>query len=135
MPKRLVNFALSRTYGRYLLASVVALGCDIAAFLALLQAGVTPVVASAAAYLGGNAVHWLFSTRFVFENGMSERGLARTRQKGMFMITGLLGLAVTTGIVGVGASAGLDPRLAKLAAVIVSFQLTYIARRATLFRA
>jgi putative flippase GtrA len=134
MPKRLVNFALSRTYGRYLLTSVVSLGCDIATFLALLEAKMEPTMASAVAYLVGIIVHWLFSTRFVFENGMTSRGLARTRQKGMFLVTALIGLAVTTAIVGLAASTGLDPRLAKLAAVIVSFQLTYIARRATLFR-
>ena len=38
-------------------------------------------------------------------------------------------------IVGGGSALGLDPRLAKLAAILVSFQTTYLLRRHIVFRA
>ena len=36
-------------------------------------------------------------------------------------------------VVGVGARAGLDPRLAKLAAIATAFQTTYLLRRRIVF--
>ena len=47
----------------------------------------------------------------------------------------LVGLGVTTAIVGGGSALGIDPRLAKLAAIVVSFQTTYLLRRHIVFRA
>jgi putative flippase GtrA len=44
-----------------------------------------------------------------------------------------VGLGITTGIVGVGSRYGLDPRVAKGIAIIVSFQATYIVRRKVVF--
>ena len=44
-------------------------------------------------------------------------------------------LAAFIAIVGVGTAMGLDPRLAKLAAILVSFQTTYLLRRHIVFRA
>ena len=38
-------------------------------------------------------------------------------------------------IVGTGSAFGFDPRLAKLAAIVVSFQTTYLLRRHIVFRA
>jgi putative flippase GtrA len=65
---------------------------------------------------------------------MASQGAVRVRQKGLFVGTALLGLAITTAIVGWGAQLGLDPRIAKLIAVAVSFQATYMARRVIIFR-
>lgn len=126
---------LSWTYSRYLLASVGSLACDLGVFLLLLHTGMPPMAASAGGYSVGILVHWLFSTRFVFDGGMASAGVVRVRQKGLFVLTALLGLAITVAIVGTGARLGLDPRIAKLIAVAISFQATYLARRATIFRA
>jgi hypothetical protein len=46
----------------------------------------------------------------------------------------LLGLATTTAIVGAGEWLGADPRLAKLVAIGISFQLTYLLRNVLIFR-
>lgn len=120
----------------YLLASAAALGSDAGLFLLLLDAGLAPVPASATGYCAGILVHWMISSRLVFADGAAARGTGeRHRQKWLFVGSALVGLAVTTAIVGGGSALGLDPRLAKLAAIAVSFQTTYLLRRHIVFRA
>ena len=120
----------------YLLASALALGSDAGLFLLLLNAGLAPVPASATGYCAGILVHWMISSRLVFADGAAARGTGeRHRQKLLFVGSAVVGLAVTTAIVGGGSALGLDPRLAKLAAIVVSFQTTYLLRRHIVFRA
>src|SRR3546814_16388103 len=77
----------------------------------------------------GILVHWLVSSRLVFADGTAARGSGeRHRQKLLFVGSALVGLAVTPAIVGAGSALGLDPRLAKLAAIHVSFQTPYLPR-------
>ncbi len=119
----------------YLFASGLALGTDAGLFLLLLGGGVAPVAASALGYIMGILVHWLVSSRLVFADGTAVRGSGeRHRQKWLFVGSALVGLAVTTAIVGIGSAFGPDPRLAKLAAIVVSFQTTYLLRRHIVFR-
>ncbi len=121
---------------RYIGASVAALATDAALFLLLLAGGMVPVTASATGYMMGILVHWLVSSRLVFADGAAARGSAtRNRQKALFVGSALVGLAITTGIVGGGSAAGLDPRIAKLFAILASFQATYMLRRHVVFRA
>lgn len=120
---------------RYLAASVLALGVDMGSFLALLELGAAAAPASAAAYALGIVAHWLLSSRTVFTEGVAERGAGRTRQKAMFVMSALVGLAVTTAIVAGGTALGLDPRLAKLAAIVVSFTVTWLLRSRVVFNA
>ncbi|HZG34119.1 MAG TPA: GtrA family protein [Sphingopyxis sp.] len=120
----------------YLLASILALGSDAGLFLLLLDAGLAAMAASAVGYCAGILVHWLVSSRLVFADGAAARGTGeRHRQKMLFVGSALVGLAVTTAIVGTGTALGLDPRLAKLAAIVISFQTTYMLRRHIVFRA
>lgn len=119
---------------RYLLASVGALAVDMGSFLGLLSAGMDAVAASALGYALGILAHWLLSSRAVFHDTVAKKGMARTRQKALFVASALLGLGVTTLIVWGGDSMGIDPRLAKLVAVGVSFVLTYILRARVVFR-
>lgn len=121
--------------GRYLAASVVALGFDMGSFLVLLALGLLAAPAAALSYSLGIVVHWFISSRAVFIAGVAERGPARTRQKAMFVASALVGLALTAGIVGLGAAIGIDPRLAKLAAVGVSFTATWLLRARVVFAA
>jgi putative flippase GtrA len=120
-------------YARYIMASAVALSADIAIFLLLLNTGMAPVPASAAGYMVGLAVHWLMSSRLVFANQALPFASRRRRQKLLFVVSALIGLAITSAIVGFGSHFGLDPRLAKLAAIAVSFQATYLLRRTVVF--
>lgn len=119
---------------RYLAASVIALGADLGSYLAMLSLGVFAAGAAAASYSLGILVHWLISSRKVFADSVAERGIERTKQKAMFVISALLGLALTTIIVGGAVMAGIDPRLAKLFAVVASFTLTWLLRSKIVFR-
>ena len=119
---------------RYLIASVGALAVDMGAFLALLALGTAPVGASAISYTLGIAAHWLMSSRAVFTDTLAARGAARNRQKALFVASALAGLAITTLVVWAGDSAGMDPRLAKLAAIVVSFTATWLLRAKVVFR-
>ena len=119
---------------RYLLASIGALAVDMGCFLALLSAGVWPAGASAIGYCAGIVAHWLLSSRTVFADTVAARGLARTRQKAMFVISALLGLVLTSGIVWAADAAGIDPRAAKLVAIVVSFATTWVLRSRIVFR-
>lgn len=120
-------------YLRYGVASVVALGSDVGLFLLFLEIGLGPAAASALGYGFGILVHWIISSRLVFPEAAAPRGRERTRQKGLFVGSALIGLALTTGIVAAGSLIGLLPIVAKLLAVIVSFQVTYLLRKTIVF--
>ena len=119
---------------RYLGASVIALGCDFASFLGLLELRASPGLAAAIGYAIGIAVHWLVSSRKVFTASVAAPGAARTRQKALFVVSALIGLALTSAIVAGGSLLGFDPRLAKLVAVGVSFTVTWLLRDIIVFR-
>lgn len=129
---------LSRLTGvrlvRYGLASVAALAVDMGLFLALLTAGLAAAPASALGYAIGIVTHWLISSRAVFVGRVAERGPDRTRQKALFVGSALVGLALTTLIVGTGEMAGFDPRLAKIVAIGASFAATWLLRSKIVFR-
>lgn len=119
---------------RYGFASVAALAVDMGLFLALLAFAVPAALGSAAAYSVGILTHWLISSRAVFNDSVAQRGPERTRQKALFVGSALVGLALTTAIVGLGELAGIDPRLAKLVAIVVSFAVTWLLRSRVVFR-
>ncbi|MEM1196845.1 MAG: GtrA family protein, partial [Pseudomonadota bacterium] len=94
---------------RYGLASVGALAVDVGSFLALIEAGMHPSPAAAIGYSLGILAHWLMSSRAVFRDAVAHAGMARTRQKALFVISALVGLGLTTAIVTLGDWAGLFP--------------------------
>lgn len=120
---------------RYVLASVGALAVDVGSFLALMAAGMGAAPASAIGYSLGILAHWLMSSRAVFQDSVATSGMARTRQKALFVISALVGLALTTAIVGIADWSGVDPRLAKILAIVVSFTVTWLIRSRIVFRA
>ena len=120
---------------KYLLASAIALAVDVGAFLLLLSLGLAAAASSALGYSLGIVTHWLISSRKVFADTVAEGGGARTIQKAGFIVSALMGLALTTLIVGIGDAAGIDPRLAKLAAIGVSFTSAWLVRSRIVFRA
>lgn len=116
---------------RYLGVSVVALGADMGAFVLLLRLGAPAAPASALAYGLGVGLHWWLCARVVFD---AADGAARWMQKLLFVGSALVGLGLTVAIVGLGARAGFDPRLAKIAAVGVSFIATWLLRSLVVFK-
>ena len=119
---------------RYLLASVGALAVDFGSFLAFMALGVMAAPASAVGYSLGILAHWLMSSRAVFQDRVAEAGNERSKQKALFVISALVGLALTTAIVGLGDWSGIDPRGAKLVAIAVSFIATWLIRSKIVFR-
>lgn len=119
---------------RYLFASIGALAVDMGSFLALLALGTAPVIASAAGYSLGIVAHWLLSSRAVFTDSVATNRGARNRQKALFVGSALVGLAMTTLIVGVGTALGLDSRLSKIVAIGASFTATWLLRKRIVFQ-
>ncbi len=124
---------LQLTLLRYLAASLAALAVDICSFLAFLSLGLVAASAAALGYALGIVAHWLISSRAVFMDNVAARGPQRTRQKAMFVISALLGLGVTTTIIGMASTLGFDLRLAKLVAIGASFMLTWLLRSKFIF--
>lgn len=125
--------ALRHTYFRYILASGGALCVDLGLFMAALASGLAPAAAAGLGYCAGILAHWLMSSRAVFVGRLADRGWARRQQQALFLGSALVGLALTMAIVGLGHRLGVDPRLAKLVAIGVSFQVTYLLRRSLVF--
>lgn len=133
LPERLKEFQ-AVVFSKYLLASVAALAVDMVLFFQLIAMKATPWAASALAYSVGIVVHWALSSRVVF-NGRVARGKgARAAQQAQFVMSALIGLAITTGIVAIASYLGLDPGLAKLIAVGVSFLTVWHLRNRYVFR-
>jgi putative flippase GtrA len=130
-----IGFFRQLTFIRYVVVSVAALAVDMGVFLVLLETGMVSAVAAAVGYAFGIAAHWTLSSRKVFQDRVSERGsTGRMQQKAMFAVSAILGLLVTMGIVGIGDIFGIDPRIAKITAIGVSFMLTYLLRNLLVFR-
>jgi len=69
----------------------------------------------------------------VFAPALAAQGPARVRQQTLFVLSALVGLALTTAIVTLLTSAGMLASVARLAAVGVSFITTYLLRRMFVF--
>jgi putative flippase GtrA len=121
------------TLSRYLLASVVALGCDVAVYFALVGMSLDTTFASALGYSIGIIVHWLISSQIVFVGKLRE-GTALHLQRALFAGSALLGLGITVGIVAMFTSMGSDALTAKIAAIIVSFIAVYATRKWGVFK-
>lgn len=125
--------ALAPQFSRYVVVSVLALGLDFVAFLALTYgAEVKASLAGVVGYAFGLALHFVLSTRFVFE----RRGLEKSQRRllGEFALSGLVGVALTWSIIAVAVDfAGLYPIVGKILAVGISFVAVYLLRRSVVF--
>jgi putative flippase GtrA len=125
---------LTGTVARYVGSSAVALCADTGSFLVLLQLGMAPAPAAASGFMLGIAVHWLVSSRVMFADDVAAAGPERRRQQVLFVAAALVGLVLTTAIVGFAAAYAINPRWAKLVAVGVSFVTTSGLRHLFVFR-
>ena len=130
-----IAFFRQLTFIRYGVVSIGALAVDLGIFLALLQSGMLSALAAAIGYAAGVFAHWMLSSRKVFQDRVSERGTReRVQQKAMFVVSALIGLVLTMAVVGIGEFIGVDPRIAKVFAIGISFTLTYLLRNVVIFR-
>ena len=90
------------------------------------SAGVSAVIQRA-------PVYWLLSSRMVFYDNLADQGHARRRQMALFAVSALIGLAITTAVVGMVTALHGNPQIAKLMAVAASFTATWALRRFLVF--
>jgi putative flippase GtrA len=127
-------FALGRQGARYLVVSAVALGFDLCVYALGLKASLAAAAAGALGYSGGLIIHYVFSAFWVFPDPAGRRPTLATLTK--FVATGLLGLALTSGLIGTLTGAGLcGPYAAKIVAILVSTVTVFAVRRAYVFAA
>lgn len=132
--RRVAGRLLELAASRYLIVSFAALCADIAVFFAAMALGWSAVIASIAGYCAGIQLHWLLSSRWVFAGRMRPSGAPRLGQQGMFIVSALLGLALTAAVVAASQAMGMHPTAGKGAAIIGSFCLTYLLRSVIVFR-
>ena len=130
----LLSMALDHRLLRYISVSAIALCVDLATTALLIFAQNNIPLSAATGYICGIIVHWLLSSRKVFADGVASSGFDRTRQKAMFVVSALIGLALTVAIMWSAQRLGFDTRMAKLLAVGVSFIATYLLRNHLVFR-
>lgn len=116
-------------FARYLLASICALGSDFATFLMLDHGGAAPMMAALGGYLVGLIVHWVISTRFVFD---LADGPTHAQRIG-FVLSAGVGMGITMVLVGALSAVGILPAIAKLLSVPVSFLSVYAIRKYGIF--
>ena len=129
----ILNKVRQQVFFRYLVASVGALSVDVGIFLILLKLSTAPATAAVIGYCAGILAHWLLSSRKVFFDISRTQGGARNKQKALFVGSALIGLAITYAIVQAGSMTSIDPRIAKLVAIAISFQTTWLLRRFWVF--
>lgn len=130
---RCVALLMRLTLTRYLAASVLSLCVDMGLFLTMVWLGLSPAWSAILGYIAGIAVHWLLSVRFVFHSGAT---VAPTpTQRIQFLLSGLMGVAITGATVSLLTSLGLVAALAKIIAVAISFTTLYLVRKHVVFQA
>lgn len=118
---------------KYTVASVIALATDFLIYLSLATGGFALTLAAIAGYSIGMMMHFVLSSRYVFETQKLDK--TESRLFGEFAISGAIGLVLTVTVVFIAEKVFLaTPFFAKLAAVAISFFAVYLVRRCLVFR-
>jgi putative flippase GtrA len=116
----------------YGLVSVVALACDYGLLLGLVACKVNYLLASLTSFSIGMGVAYALSIRFVFSD---RRAVSREAEAGGFFAVGLVGLALTQGLLYLFVShVGLSVALAKIPTTGIVFVFNFLCRRGLVFR-
>jgi putative flippase GtrA len=119
---------------RYSAASALALALDFATYLSLAGGGMKPVLAGVLGYSAGLVLHFVLSSRFVFNATASDK--TRARLMGEFALSGLAGIGATAIVMAIATDlAGLPGLVAKMLAAGASFVLVYWLRCTIVFAA
>jgi putative flippase GtrA len=116
----------------YTIVSVVALGVDLVVFNGLVFADMRPALAGAVGYAIGMVVHFVLSSRYVFDTSGSEK--TNARRFGEFALSGAVGLAITWALIHLATDvAHLPAMFGKIAAIGTSFIVVFLLRRGIVF--
>lgn len=125
------------TMTRYLLASVAALGIDMAVFMAITAMGWPPMLSAFAGYATGIMLHWSISIRYVFRTGGDDPQRLTNNvthgQRFAFFASALLGMGITMAVVGGLTTLGVHAAAAKSVAIGLSFLTVYAIRKYGVF--
>jgi len=117
---------------RYFAVSAFALAFDFAVYLMLTAGDMKPVLAGVLGYGAGLALHFLLSSRFVFNAFAS--GKAQVRLFAEFALSGLAGILTTAVVMTLATGVfGLPGLPAKMLAAGTSFMLVYWLRCTMVF--
>jgi len=117
---------------RYSLVSALALALDFTVYLALMKLAMDPPLAGAIGYALGTGLHYLLSTRFVFDARATDK--VQARLFGEFALSGLAGMGITALVIALATEAvGLAALPAKVLAAGASFIIVFGLRRAVVF--
>lgn len=116
---------------RALLASVAALGLDLAIFVGSMQMlGWTWFTAAFSGYLAGVVLQYVLCNLWVFSASEQKSGFLP------FAVLSLFGLGITWAVLhGLHEALGIHPLIAKSAAIGLSFAWNFLSRKWLLFRA
>jgi putative flippase GtrA len=123
--------AIAPQLSRYAAVSALALGLDFSVFLTPNSAIGHPTLSGVLGYAGGMVLHYQLSRIFVFATAASAKSAHRRFVE--FVVSGLIGLAVTAAVIGVATGIGATPILAKVMAAGASFLGVYVIRRSIVF--
>jgi putative flippase GtrA len=126
-----VPIAIVPQLSRYSLVSALALGLDFTAFLALTVSAASPLVAGVIGYTLGMALHYMLSSRFVFDAYATNK--IHARLFGEFALSGIVGIGVTAFVISLATQAGLAALPAKVLAAAASFLMVFALRRSVVF--
>ena len=116
----------------YALVSLIALLVDVSGLYLLTSVvHLQRPVAAVLAYLAGLVVHYLLAVAFVF--AYRRLGQHKGLEFAGYTITGFIGVGTSYAVMLAGAEIGAGLWESKTLAVVLSFGLTYIARRWWLF--
>ncbi|HXA96416.1 MAG TPA: GtrA family protein [Candidatus Dormibacteraeota bacterium] len=116
----------------YFAVSLLALFVDVLSLYLLVGAGhLARPTAAVIAYLVGLIVHYLLAVTFVF--AYRRFGRHQGVEFAGYLITGLIGVGTNYAVMFAGAEMGAALWESKTLAVLLSFGLTYVARRWWLF--
>jgi putative flippase GtrA len=121
-----------REFSAYVIVSALALAIDVAVLYALAVVGsMDRPLAAVIAYVVGLAFHYWLAISHVF----SYRRYAQQQDREFlgYVLTGCIGVAVSYLIVLAGTRLAIALAISKAVAVVVSFGITYLARRRLLF--
>jgi putative flippase GtrA len=115
----------------YTLVSAVALSVDLVVFSGLTHSGMRAAAAGIVGYSVGLVLHYILSVRYVFNTCTTKGSLRRFAE---FVLSGLIGLALTWLIIAVATEAMHLPALVgKVAAVGTSFIVVFLLRKGIVF--
>jgi putative flippase GtrA len=125
-------FSIVAQLSRYSLVSALALTLDFTVYLALTALGVSPPLAGMIGYALGTGLHYLLSTRFVFDARATDK--LHARLFGEFALSGIAGMGITALVIALATeAAGLTALPAKVLAAAASFLVVFALRRTVVF--